>query len=104
MGAPLNDLSAVQHQDLIRIADRLQPVSDQQDSLSPVSYTHLDVYKRQVQELRAVLAGIDPAQHGDKKRVLYNTQLGHGQPSYLDELLSAHKQPGDVYKRQLSGG
>ena len=47
-----------------------------------------------VQDLRAVLAGIDPAQHGDKKRVLYNTQLGHGQPSYLDELLSAHKQPG----------
>ena len=47
-----------------------------------------------VQDLRAVLAGIDPAQHGDKQRVLYNTQLGHGQPSYLDELLSAHKQPG----------
>ena len=44
-----------------------------------------------VQDLRAVLAGIDPAQHGDKQRVLYNTQLGHGQPSCLDKLLSAHK-------------
>ena len=35
MGAPLNDLSAVQHQDLIRIADRLQPVSDHQNGLVP---------------------------------------------------------------------
>ena len=26
VGAPLNDLSAVQHQDLVGVADRLQPV------------------------------------------------------------------------------
>ena len=50
MGAKAHDPSVLQAEDPIRAHHRGNPLADEQDrhTRAPVSYTHLDVYKRQI--------------------------------------------------------
>ena len=52
MGTSFNDMAMIQYNDNIRVFHRGQAMGNDKDGSAPVSYTHLDVYKRQGDERR----------------------------------------------------
>ena len=73
--------------------------------ITPVSYTHLDVYKRQDEDRTTVLYLQDCAQQaGQETRFLYVEELGLGVGGMLtdldDNVIPVSYTHLDVYKRQ----
>ena len=73
------------------------------DICIPVSYTHLDVYKRQIEFWQ------NETQYQSNVIVTYNAGAGRRNPvlnedaSYVVEFTLEDKDTPDVYKRQLRG-
>ena len=83
---------AQQHPDRYRRVDAARPIAQVQAEVEPVSYTHLDVYKRQALPGAAALkAAVNPAS-GDALYFVANGAGGHIFSQTLDQHHQAVRQ------------